>query len=147
VNIHGKVFVDLRTELFHAVDDCSERGQVTHWCSAASAYRSRLFPCANCGNPLMGALRQQIGSIPSGARRGLRLPTLHALPGRADDDTDTDESDTLRYGESDDPDDPRFHSRSSLGWGTASFGRDPDEFMGGPTDDDNDWRGNNTMHE
>lgn len=51
------------------------------------------------------------------------------------------------YGAPDDLEDPRFSTRSSLDWGTASYGQDPDEFLGGPTDDDNDWRGGNQMYE
>lgn len=45
-------------------------------------------------------------------------------------------------------DDPRFSHRSRLEWGgTASYGQDPEEFLGSPTDDDNEWRGGSAFYE
>lgn len=40
-----------------------------------------------------------------------------------------------------DPADPRYANPDERGWGIRAFAQDPDEFLGGPTDDDNDWRG------
>jgi len=71
------------------------------------------------------------------------------IEGRAEDvgpDSGKQDAKTV-YGSPDDLDDPRFSTRSSLDWGTASYGQDPDEFLGGPTDDDSDWRGGNRMYD
>jgi hypothetical protein len=43
------------------------------------------------------------------------------------------------YGEPDGPDDVRFSVHSAAGWGTNAYGQNPDEFLGEPTEDDNDW--------
>lgn len=46
----------------------------------------------------------------------------------------------MTYGAPASADDPRFTVRSAVGWGTASFGQHPDEYVGSDTDDDHDWR-------
>lgn len=142
------VFVDTKAETFHATLACAAARTARHWCAAASAHRSRLRPCTKCGTELGKELTKTLGSIPSGARRGMGLPRLMPLEGRAEDaGPEADRDAATFYGAPEDLEDPRFSTRSSLDWGTASYGQDPDEFLGGPTDDDNDWRGGNQMYD
>ena len=42
----------------------------------------------------------------------------------------------LTASRSGDPADPRYANRDERGWGIRAFAQDPDEFLGGPTDDD-----------
>ena len=146
---HQRVFVDAKAEVFHASLSCTQASRARHWCAAASAHKSRLKPCPACGVQLGRELSSTLGSIPSGARRSLGLPRLIPIEGRAETEGGGDDNgeSPVFYGAPDDLEDPRFSTRSSLDWGTASYGQDPDEFLGGPTDDDNDWRGGNHMYE
>lgn len=147
--IYQQVFVDSKAEIYHASLSCPRAASARHWCAAASAHKSRLAACRTCGVELGKELSTTLGSIPSGARRGLGLPRLTPIQGRAENvGPDSEKQDaTTFYGSPDDPEDPRFSTRSNLDWGTRSYGQDPDEFLGGPTDDDNDWRGGNRMYD
>jgi hypothetical protein len=146
MSVDRRVFVDVSRERFHASSNCVNG--IRHWCAAAAAYRSRLEPCPKCASGLVKELKAQLGSIPSGAKKGLALPRLQTIRGRAESDQpDLEDIYEFHYGAPDSLDDPRFSARSQLDWGTASFGQDPDEFLGGPTDDDNDWRGGSRMHD
>jgi len=146
---HQRVFVDAKAEVFHASLGCRQAARARHWCAAASAHRSRLAPCRGCGVELGRELAKTLGNIPSGARRGLGLPRLMPIEGRAENEggSSGERESQVPYGAPDDLEDPRFSTRSSLDWGTASYGQDPNEFLGGPTDDDNDWRGGNRMYD
>jgi hypothetical protein len=148
MGLYQQVFVDVSRERFHVKADCKDARLTRHWCAAAAAHRSRLEPCVKCASGLAKELRSTLGSIPSGAKKGLALPRLQTIRGRAEGDQSDDDQDyELYYGAPDSLDDPRFSTRSQLDWGTASFGQDPDEFLGGPTNDDNDWRGSNRMYD
>jgi hypothetical protein len=148
MTIYQRVFVDLKGERFHVKPDCRYAQPVLHWCAAAAAHRSRLEACGYCASDLARELKSALGSIPSGARKGLGLPRLHAVSGRPETEESGEDADAaLYYGAPDGLDDPRFATRSLVDWGTASFGQDPDEFLGGPTDDDNDWRGGNRLYD
>ncbi len=148
MNANQTVFVDSRTEQFHAVLNCPHAKTATHWCSATEAHRSRLRACQQCARTLALDLARTHGSIPSGARKGLGLPKLNPVPGASEPDQSGDDAEAaLFYGAPGSLDDPRFANRSTADWGTASYGQDPDEFLGGPTDDDNDWRGGNQMYD
>ncbi len=121
---HQQVFIDSKAEIFHASLSCPRAASARHWCAAAAAHKSRLSPCRACGVELGKELTKTLGSIPSGARRGLGLPRLMPIQGRAEDvgpDSGKQDAKTV-YGSPDDPDDPRFSTRSSLDWGTASYG-------------------------
>ncbi len=148
MNANQTVFVDGRTEQFHAVLNCPHAKTATHWCSATEAHRSRLRACQQCARTLALDLARTHGSIPSGARKGLGLPKLNPVPGASESDQSGDDAEAaLSYGAPESLNDPRFANRSMADWGTASYGQDPDEFLGGPTDDDNDWRGGNQMYD
>ncbi len=138
------VYVDTSRDEYHQDPECP----MCPWdgtCSADSAHLSRLTPCRICAKDLSQALGQALGSIPSGERRKKSLPVLQARPGRVADEEADSGSDPAQghppYGEPGSLRDPRFANRSRLGWGTATFGQSPDEFLGESTDDDNDWRG------
>lgn len=149
MTIHQRVYVELGNESFHVSGRCPSGARPSHWCSAAAAHRSRLSPCKNCAGDLSRELRAALGSIPSGARKGLGLPTLQTVSGRAEREPSAldHEDPDIAYGPPESLDDPRFASRSRADWGTAFYGQDPDEFLGGPTDDDNDWRGGSSMYD
>ena len=81
-----RVYVAGHVEIYHATSDCDallgalQRTSATVlWCWAAAAHRSRLMPCTSCAGPLTAALRAELGSVPSGARRGMGLPALESL--------------------------------------------------------------------
>jgi hypothetical protein len=57
------------------------------------------------------------------------------------DDSDDPDAHPMPYGAARSPDDTRPAHRSAGGWGTSSFGQDPDEFLSETTEDDHDWRG------
>ncbi len=143
-----RVFVGT-DEVFHATLSCARAKGSRTWCDSSAAHRSRLKPCDRCARELARELAASLGSIPSGARRSLGLPKLNPIEGRAESDgSSDDERDAdLYYGTPESLEDPRFANRSLLDWGTASYGQDPDEFLGGPTDDDNDWRGGGSLYE
>lgn len=44
--------------------------------------------CRSCTTELAKALKAQLGSIPSGARKGLGLPRLHPIEGRSEEEND-----------------------------------------------------------
>lgn len=145
VNVYGRVLVDLRRETFHASKTSQSASGAEHWCAGAAAYRSRLQPCSACASGHMRAFSVALGRLRSGTRKSLGLPHLWLVEGRFDH-RDVDPADTVAdadvpYGAPDDQGDPRFAAQSSVGWGTASYGQDPDEYLGDATDDDNDWRG------
>lgn len=117
---------------------CPDAHRIAHWCSATAAHRSRLAPCTKCASELAQGLRSALGSIPSGSRKGLGLPRLLTIAGMWErEPSPTDETDAdVPYGPPDSLEDPRFATRSRLDWGTHFYGQDPNEFLGGPTDDD-----------
>ena len=148
MGIIQRVFVDVEAGQFHAELECPHARRVRHWCAAVAAHRSYLHPCPHCAPNLVSELRSAVGSIPSGARKSLGLPRLQTLTGRGESEQSADdEAYDLHYGAPETLDDPRFSTRSLIGWGTASFGQDPSEYLGDPTDDDNDWRGGSRMHD
>lgn len=81
----------------------------------------------------------------------MSLPRLYPIDGRPDPADNADNADQLAsgasYGSPEGTDDPRFSTASSTGWGTSFYGQNPDEYLGGPTDDDNDWRGGSSFYE
>ena len=81
-----RVYVAGHVETYHATAYCDgliaslqRTSAVILWCWAAAAHRSRLVPCASCAARLTAALRDELGSVPSGARRSMGLPALEAL--------------------------------------------------------------------
>jgi len=86
--------------------------------------------------------------IPSGARKGLGLPKLNPIPDASESVQFVDDAAAAPFcGALESLDDPRITNRSTADWGTAAYGQDPDEFLGVPADDDNDWRGGNQMYD
>src|SRR4051812_46372498 len=107
MTIYQQVFVDLKSERFHVKPDCRDARRVLHWCAAAAAHRSRLEACGSCASDLARELKRTLGSIPSGARRGLGLPRLHVVPGRPETEESGEGPDAaLHYGAPDGLDDP-----------------------------------------
>ncbi|MBM7457544.1 hypothetical protein JOE26_000219 [Rhodococcus coprophilus] len=165
------VYVELRPDRFHTTPYCSETYPIRYWCPAEKAHRSRLNACKKCAGNLDGALRAQLGVITSGERSRLSLPKLHTFhhreykgerPSRPrrrvkgkqlgkqtkrNRRTPSDDGNTTTFGPPTSVQDVRFTHQSSLGWGTASFGQHPEEFLGSPTDDDHDWRGGSALYE
>ena len=150
INVYSRVLVDLRREMFHASERCPVASSAAHWCAGAAAYRSHLQPCTGCASEHVRAFAQELGRLPSGTRKSLGLPSLRLIEGRYDE-RDADPWDATAnvdtpYGAPDDLGDPRFAAQSVVGWGTASYGQDPEEYLGGATDDDNDWRGGGSRY-
>ena len=157
---HGRsttrVFVLQGSECYHADPDCEslrpprgddELGGSVGWCLASAAHRSCLRPCSSCATALGAELKAFWGSIPSGERHRLGLPSLHPSPHHPlpassglNAAIDVDPEAAAPYGPAEDLDDPRFVARTSAGWGMAAYGQDPDEFLGSTIDDDHDWR-------
>lgn len=99
MNANQTVFVDSRTEQFHAVLNCPHAKTATHWCSATEAHRSRLRACQQCARTLALGLARTHGSIPSGARKGLGTPKLNPVPGASESDQSGDDAEAaLSYG-------------------------------------------------
>lgn len=163
-----RVFVETGAGRVHALPNCRASKPIHHWCTAEEAHYSRLTVCRACGKDLARVLRTVLGSIPDGERQQLPLPPLHGFGTRAERqraksqrnsrvrnnrrtvDRDAQSglrSDDLPYGSPGRPDDPRFSHRSRMEWGTSSYRQHPDEFLGSPTDDDNDWRGGQALYE
>lgn len=142
-----QVYVSQGGTLFHAslnCDDlrrCQEEG--VSWCSAREAHLSRLQPCSCCTAELLAQLKVVVGSPTSGEKRSRGLPNLRTLIAASmhSDGTSEHEAQGAPYGAAEDLDDPRFNNASALGWGTHTYGQDPQEYLGNPTEDDNDWRG------
>lgn len=143
--LHGqRVYIIQGRETFHAALTCPEvqRSQEDgiSWCLALDAHFSRLRPCSVCGAELSASLKAHWGSSASGEKASRGLPDMRTLAPAAAGDADPAEL-AVPYGPAVDLDDPRFSNSSALGWGTSNFGQDPDEYLGNPTEDDNDWRG------
>ncbi|MDO2378394.1 hypothetical protein Q2298_08510 [Rhodococcus electrodiphilus] len=165
--LRRRVFVGKGAPLFHAKYRCRTGETTSRWCTAAEAHRSRLAPCPTCCTRLGRFLQGCLGTIPNEERKTLPLPTLRIVGGKDDRKGISSSprrsrkkagstrrrgrsgstSKTTRYGRPTSIDDPRFSNRSSLGWGTASYGQHPEEFLGSPTDDDHDWRGGHALYE
>lgn len=142
-----KVIVTEATETYHSDPNCSDGRETVGWCSASEAHRSRLKACTKCSATLARSLKQELGSIPSGAKRSLGLPKLQGTKPEMWGTADADNEDVgFHYGSPEDVKDPRFAARSAADWGTGSYDQDPAEFLGGPTDDDNDWRGGGSQY-
>lgn len=167
--LRRRVFVGSRARHYHAEYRCHTGAVTSRWCTAVEAHRSRLTPCPTCCTRLGQFLQGCLGAIDAEKRKTLPLPALRPV-GRMDDRTSRSSaprrshgtskktrrrrgrpsestSNTTHYGPAASVDDPRFSNRSSLGWGTASYGQHPEEFLGSPTDDDNDWRGGHALYE
>ncbi|MHC6215293.1 MULTISPECIES: hypothetical protein [Rhodococcus] len=161
-----RVFVETGAGRVHTLPNCRSSKPIHYWCTAEEAHYSRLTPCRACGEGLASMLRAVLGSIPDHERRKLPLPPLSGFGEKAKRKrtksrrnsrnttraTDRDVQPgrwTTRtpYGSPARLDDPRFSHRSRLEWGTASYGQDPEEFLGSPTDDDNEWRGGSAFYE
>ncbi|MGX4712291.1 hypothetical protein [Rhodococcus ruber] len=161
-----RVFVETGAGRVHTLPNCRSSKPIHHWCTAEEAHYSRLTFCRACGKDMARMVRAVLGSIPDHERRRLPLPPLHGF-GETTKRKRTKSRRNLRnttqatdrdvqpgrwttrtpYGSPARPDDPRFSHRSRLEWGTASYGQDPEEFLGSPTDDDNDWRGGSALYE
>lgn len=140
-----RVFVTGDTNRFHASFNCvrvqAASASGVRWCEALAAYASCLEPCKACAEELFSHLRAIAGAVPSGERRRRGLPALKPLlPETSPDELRLDDP-HLPYGAPRDNDDLRFSVRSQVGWGTNSYGQNPEEFLAEGTDDDNDWRG------
>ena len=161
-----RVFVETGAGRVHTLPNCRSSKPIHYWCTAEEAHYSRLTPCRACGEGLASMLRAVLGSIPDHERRKLPLPPLSGFGEKAKRKrtksrrnsrnttraTDLDVQPgrwTTRtpFGSPARLDDPRFSHRSRLEWGTASYGQDPEEFLGSPTDDDNEWRGGSAFYE
>ena len=124
MNANQTVFVDSRTEQFHAVLNCPHAKTATHLCSATEAHRSRLGACQQCARTLALDLTRTHGSIPSGARKGLGLPKLNPVPGASESDQSGDDAEAaLSYGAPESLDDPRFANRSTADWVRPRMGK------------------------
>jgi hypothetical protein len=141
-----QVYVVEGADIYHASADCDvlqrRAREGVAWCSARDAHFSRLRPCAECAQGLDAVLKRRHGSLASGEKAARGLPEFRThRPATAV--TDAEDADDVRvpYGPPEDLDDPRFRNTSAVGWGTATFGQDPEEFLGSSTDDDHDWRG------
>ncbi|MGW5300714.1 hypothetical protein ACWEQV_20945 [Rhodococcus aetherivorans] len=161
-----RVFVETGAGRVHTLPNCRSSKPIHYWCTAEEAHYSRLTPCRACGEGLASMLRAVLGSIPDRERQRLPLPPLHGFgekPKRKRTKSRRNSRNTTRaadrdvqpgrwtnrtpYGNPARLDDPRFSHRSRLEWGTASYGQDPEEFLGSPTDDDNEWRGGSALYE
>lgn len=49
--------------------NCSDGRDTVGWCRASEAHRSRLKACTKCSATLARSLKQELGSIPSGAEK------------------------------------------------------------------------------
>lgn len=139
-----KVYIIQGKELFHATLACPEvqgsRDDGIAWCLGRDAHFSRLRACGVCGVELLASLKAQWGALASGEKAARGLPDMQSWAPAAARDADVADPD-VPYGPAVDLDDPRFSNASALGWGTSTFGQDPNEYLGNATDDDNDWRG------
>jgi len=141
-----KVYTDPVKHVFHADPSCIGKA-ATSWCTAGDAHGSRLVPCQVCAGELQTWLNTVVGRIPSGEKKRRGLPHLNAWHAERLEVRDPEASEVsvdlglTAPGRSGDLADPRYANRDERGWGISAFAQDPDEFMGGPTDDDNDWRG------
>ncbi len=160
------VFVDARAGHYHAHDHCVSKNTVQHRCTAEQAHHSRLAPCPKCTRSLVRFLNRCLGVITAETRMRHPLPPLtphaakpapkrpksaqrsagHSDTGRRHDRAGG-QAREIPYGRPSRADDLRFNHRSRLDWGSASYGQNPEEFLGSPTDDDNDWRGNSALYE
>lgn len=165
--LRRRVFVGKDAQHFHAEYRCRTGAVTSRWCTAVEAHRSRLTPCPRCCTRLGRFLKGCLGEIPHEKRMTLPLPKLRPIGDKADRNSlasprrsrtksktsrrrgqsSKNTSNTTRYGRPTGIDDPRFSNRSSLDWGTASYRQHPEEFLGSPTDDDNDWRGGSALYE
>jgi hypothetical protein len=145
VSTATKVYTDPSRDVFHPDLSCIG-GAATAWCTAGDAHRSRLSPCQVCAGELQAWLNIEVGRIPSGEKKRRGFPHLNVwhterVEVRGPEDSVDPLDPELTASRSGDPADPRYANRDERGWGIRAFAQDPDEFMGGPTDDDNDWRG------
>lgn len=161
-----RVYVDRSSKYFHASERCKADRDITHWCTAADAYRSHLRPCPTCSIALARALERKLGASSrreDSEQRPLRLIRLETTPrppetmprrqkarskkGTPGRRSSSRGSGAIPYGSPSDIGDIRFSHRTAAEWGTSSFRQHPEEFLGTPTDDDHDWRGRNSLYE
>lgn len=140
------VYPDLVKDVFHVDPSCTGKA-ATASCAAGDAHGSRLVPCKICAGEVQAWLNTALGRIPSGEKKRRGLPHLNSWHTEELADRDPDDSaDPLGPGQttlgpSGDLKDARYANVDERGWGIRAFAQDPEEFLGGATDDDNDWRG------
>jgi hypothetical protein len=104
--------------------------------------------CGACASEFGSALTELLPQVSSPERfdpQAIPLREIDTEDAQEDaqedarEDAQEDDSGRVPYGSPEDPDDIRFNVSSAVGWGTASFGHNPTESLGEPTEDDHDW--------
>lgn len=159
------VYATIRGPSFHSSKGCSvlavellEVDPRLARVAAHLAHRSKLEACGNCAGGWTVLMDTAFGSMAPESRARLGYPkelmqepledcgprgSRTAQRDRrryAGEQRDQDERRRPPYGEPDCLADPRFSVRASTDWGAAFYAKDPEEFLGEPSEDDHDWR-------